>query len=173
MDRQISSDSFIELFIAVKQMKHYGKTSELYLPWTFNINTLQEFILHSKNDYRYSEFLSCFNFVFGNGVPFCLEFYLSINRAKSKFLISGVFDDEAHITKNYNNARVISESENLYDLMELFVTDFDTYVKDKSGYLRGNTIFGNNRTQEYANNARNIFELARRMTNKFEDKEEI
>ena len=69
----ITSDKFIELFITLKQL-HFLKQSEgpnLYnLTWTFNTKLLSEFIFHCKKDYRYKDFLSCFNF--NDGYPYTL-----------------------------------------------------------------------------------------------------
>ena len=158
----ITSDKFIELFITLKQI-NFLKQSEgpnLYnLTWTFNTKLLSEFIFHSKKDYRYKEFLRCFNFSDG----YSINLISAINRAISKHLLTGVFDDEAYITRYYTNYQIIEDNKGYVSIMEEFITGFDYFCLDKKLYLENVTSFMNNELQGVGDNTRMIFDLQRRI----------
>lgn len=164
----ISSERFIELFITLKQLQILGNNKEpnLYnFLISFNTRLLSEFILFSKKDYRYKNFLTCFNF---NG-EYSLNLISALNRALGKHLLTGIYDDEAYITRYYTNYRVIEENIEYCTIIQEFIKSFDYYCLDKELYIKSTEAFINDELQEAGDNSRTIFDLQRRIIKEYEE----
>lgn len=164
----ISSEKFIELFITVKQIRFLqdNKNANLYNEsLNFSTSLLREFILHSKKDYRYKEFLSCFNFD-GN---YSLDLIFALNRALNKHLLTGVYDDIAYISRYYTNVRVIEENNDFYSIMLEFIEGFEWFCINKEAYLSNSMNFVNGEEQGAGDNSRMIFDLQQRIRKNYEE----
>lgn len=170
MDRNITSERFIELFITLKQLQCLGdnKDSNLYnLEWSFSTKLLSEFIFHSKKDYRYRDFLSCFNF---NG-SYSLNLISALNRSLQKHLLTGIYDDIAYISRYYTNFHILESNKEYMGIMQEFISNFDFYSLDQNLYLKNSEIYQNEGLQEVGNNNRLIFDLQRRVVRKYIEEE--
>lgn len=171
--KNISSDSFIELFITVSQIRHlnYEEQGNLFnANWSFDINCLTEFIFYAKNDYRFKEFLSCFKCIYDNNILYSVDLWLSLNRAKSKHFITGIYNNKAYISRFYVNNRVLVENSLYYDLMNELIDDFEFFCIDKENYIKGRKEF---LVSDQVDNSRTILELQRRIVKKYEDEEKL
>lgn len=164
----ISSEKFIELFITVKQIRFLqdNKNANLYNEsLSFSTSLLREFIFHSKKDYRYREFLRCFNFD-GN---YSLDLIFALNRALNKHLLTGVYDDIAYISRYYTNVRVIEENNDFYSIMLEFIEGFEWFCINKETYLSNSMNFVNGEEQGVGDNSRMIFDLQQRIRKNYEE----
>lgn len=170
MENTISSEKFIELFITLKQL-HFLKDSEgpnLYnLVWSFNIKLLSEFIFHCKKDYRYKEFLRCFEFKDKYSISLISE----LNRALQKHLLTGIYDDEAYISRYYTNYRVVEDNSEFVSIMQEFIESYDYFCLNKDFYLKNAEGFMNGELQGVSDNSRMIFDLQRRILKKYNEEE--
>jgi len=170
-DIPISSERFIDLFITLKQLQFLGDTKETNLyncTWTFDSKMLSEFIFHSKKDYRYNDFLRCFDF----NERYCISLISALNRAVQKHLLTGIFDDKAYISRYYTNFRVIEDNNEFSGIMQEFIESFDYFCLDKNSYLKNAVAFMNEELQGVGDNSRMIFDLQRRIVKQYGDKEE-
>lgn len=170
MSNILTSEKFIELFIILKQAQYLkeSKGSNLYnLDWSFNTRLLSEFIFHCKKDYRYKEFLRCFDF---NGV-YSLNLISALNRAVGKHLLTGIYEEKAYISKYYTNYLILENNAEFINFMQEFIECFDYFCLDKSLYLKNTEAFMNDELQGVGDNSRLIFDLQRRVVKKYNEGE--
>lgn len=164
----ITSERFIDLFITLKQLQFLedNKETNLYnYVWSFDTKLLSEFIFHSKKDYRFREFLNCFNF---DGT-YSINLISALNRAVQKHILTGIFDDNAYISRYYTNFRVLEDNDSFTSIMEEFINSFDYFCLDKGLYLKNSEGFMNEELQEKGDNSRMIFDLQRRIVKKYKE----
>lgn len=165
----ISSERFVDLFITLKQLQYLGNNKDvnLYnLTWDFNAKLLSEFIFHSKRDYRYRDFLECFDFT---DDFHSLNLISALNRAVQKHLLTGIYEDRAYISRYYTNFRVMEDNSEFSAIMREFIEDFDYFCLDKELYLKNAGAFMNEELQGVGDNTRMIFDLQRRVVRKYEE----
>lgn len=172
MESTISSEKFIELFITLKQVRHLGnrKDSNLFnAEWSFNTYLLNEFIFYSKRDYRYKDLLNSFSFTYNSrNNPYSIELSLALNHAKSKHLITGIYDDIAYISRFYVNNRILTENVEFYDITNSFINDFDYFCFNKEEYLKSREKIAIESSPEL-DNSRLVFDLQRRIVSGYEE----
>lgn len=167
----LTSEKFIELFIAIKQAQYLKKNegSNLYnLDWSFNTRLLSEFIFHCKKDYRYEEFLKCFDF---NGF-YSLNLISALNRSLQKHLLTGIYEEKAYISKYYTNYLILENNARFIPFMQEFIESFDYFCLDKILYLKNAENFMNDELQGVGDNSRLVFDLQRRIVKKYDEGEE-
>lgn len=137
-DKGLDSSEFLVLFIRILQnkMASLDNNDNMWMAnWNFRREDLEKFILLSKSDYRYQEFLKGFNF---NGER-SIDYSVAVNYALNRHLITVETEGICYISRSFTGImRKFSDEEQ--ELMQSFVDDFLFFSSEPTSYM---SVFSN------------------------------
>ncbi len=128
----LEENNFVALFCSLLRLKYdenNKRRHNIINNCYFNYLELCDFIFKMKSDFRFYELLKEIDIIINYGVFYSINLITSINRAKSRYLITAVDGDNYYVSRAYDKTTILRDNAEWIPIMGEFIKEYLSYIE--------------------------------------------